>query len=58
MAYSFMSPLTPFTLESLVTQGQWSAAQMQSAKRKPAAKATNSKPEARRLLVKDAKPGL
>jgi hypothetical protein len=27
MSNSFMSPLPPFTLESLVTNGQWTAAQ-------------------------------
>jgi hypothetical protein len=58
MTQSFMSPLSPFTLESLVTQGQWSAAQAQSAKRKPAAKTSNNRPSTRPLVAKDTKPGL
>jgi hypothetical protein len=30
MASNFMSPLPVFTLESLIAQGQWSAAQSQT----------------------------
>lgn len=33
MSNSFMSPLPPFTLESLVTNGQWTAAQNNNRKK-------------------------
>jgi len=38
MSNSFMSPLPPFTLESLVTNGQWTAAQNNGRKKGDGAK--------------------
>jgi hypothetical protein len=42
MSNSFMSPLPTFTLESLVTSGQWNAAQT-TARKKAGAKTSSLK---------------
>jgi hypothetical protein len=42
MSNSFMSPLPTFTLESLVTSGQWNAAQT-NARKKAGAKTSSLK---------------
>ena len=42
MSNSFMSPLPTFTLESLVANGQWTAAQVNRGK-KPAVKSNSDK---------------
>jgi hypothetical protein len=60
MSNSFMSPLPPFTLESLVTNGQWTAAQNNARKK------NGAKPESHKKAQqpgapqdnKDSKPTL
>ena len=59
MSNSFMSPLPTFTLESLVTNGQWTAAQNSS--RKKACQDRTLRRRASRLRfreVKEMKPAL
>jgi hypothetical protein len=58
MSNSFISPLSTFTLESLVTNGQWTAAQNNS--RKKAGKNTPRKkrPAAASSSHKELKPTL
>ena len=49
MSNSFMSPLPTFTLESLVTNGQWTAAQNNSRKKnrpRPEHQKKSQQPEA------------
>ena len=58
MSNSFMAPLSTFTLESLVTNGQWTAAQNNSRK-----KANKSNVQKKSLPVasgrlKETKPSL
>ena len=58
MSNSFMAPLSTFTLESLVTNGQWTAAQNNSRK-----KAVKSNVQKKNLPVasgrlKETKPSL
>ena len=58
MSNSFMAPLSTFTLESLVTNGQWTAAQNNSRK-----KANKSNVQKKSLPVasgrlKETKPAL
>jgi hypothetical protein len=58
MSNNMMSPLPTFTLESLVTDGQWVAAQNNS-RRKADAKADEKKrPSSTDPSTKDSKPTL
>jgi len=59
MSNSFMSPLPTFTLESLVTNGQWMAAQ-NNTRKKEQVKVGDQKKGRRdeTRLVKEAKPAL
>jgi hypothetical protein len=60
MSNSFMSPLPPFTLESLVTNGQWTAAQNNARKKdgaKPGSQKKAQQPGAPQNN-KDSKPSL
>jgi hypothetical protein len=59
MSNSFMSPLPTFTLESLVTNGQWTAAQNGSRKKNLAKPGTQKKSQqAEAPRSKEMKPTL
>lgn len=59
MSNSFMSPLPTFTLESLVTNGQWTAAQNNSRKKAAAKSGLEKKSQLNPSRVnKSLKPAL
>jgi hypothetical protein len=58
MSNSFMAPLSTFTLESLVTNGQWTAAQNNSRKKADKSNVQKKSPPVASGRLKETKPAL
>jgi hypothetical protein len=56
MSNSLMSPISTFTLESLVTNGQWTAAQRTSRKKADKNNVEKKSPPVASHLLKEPKP--